>query len=74
MDLVIGGDKGQEKFCVLIKLLIKNIRNEVVYSLVRNIRHIDIEYNNCEMLKKTLGPALNKSLENIKNKLLVFTE
>ena len=74
VELVIGGDKGQAKFRVLIKLLIRDKETrEVLHSYVKKVGHIDAEKDNYETIVKTIRPSLNESLGVLKYKKLCFT-
>ena len=57
IDLVIGGDKGKEKFRVLMKLLIRSVaNNEILYSFIKKVGHINAEKDNFETFKMTIAP------------------
>lgn len=74
IDLIIGGDKGQEKFRVLFKLLIRSsVDNRVAYSLVKKVGHVDCKKDNYKTLKETIAPNINASLGILSTQKLCFT-
>lgn len=75
VDLIIGKDKGQEKFRVLFKLLIRlKDDNKVLFSLVKKVGYIDCDKDNYQMLKQTVAPSIDTRLAILATQKLCFTK
>ena len=65
-DFVMGGDHGQRKFRMVLKIIGRAGDNTIVDSWVIKVAHIDCVKDTYEVLKKTISESLNACL----NKLL----
>lgn len=75
VDLVLGGDHGQRKFRMLIKIIVRKQAMDVIDEWTVKIAHIDCKKDTYKVLQQTIMPAINYDLREMKEKgikLLVF--
>jgi hypothetical protein len=73
VDLVLGGDHGQRKFRMVVKVVVRKVSMEAIDSWPVKIGHIDCKKDSYDVLQSTIAPHLNNDLKTIKeSKLLLF--
>ena len=65
LDVIVGADHGQEKFRCLMKLLLRDVNNNIIKSVVLKIGHIDCPKDTYFVLKESIGPKLNSYLTSL---------
>ena len=68
IDMVIGGDHGQEKFCNVCKYIMRNKDGKNITSYVIKNGHIDQKKDTNEIFQQTLATPLNNDLEYLMRK------
>ena len=74
-DLVLGGDHGQRKFRMLIKVILRRSSMEVIEEWPVKIAHIDCKKETYQILQQTIMPFINCDLRKLKDnniELLLF--
>ena len=64
-DLVMGGDHGQRKFLMVIKIIARSIDDDIVDHWVIKVAHIDCVKDAYQVLKETIMVDLNNSLKKL---------
>ena len=59
IDIVMGGDHGQQKFCVVMKVIVRDMDHNRIDSWVLKIGHIDCKKDTYTVLKNTVADFLN---------------
>ena len=75
IDLVVGGDHGQRKFRMLVKIILRKDNMKVIDEWPIKVGHIDCRKDTYKVLQQTIMPDINCDLNRIKNDdlyLLVF--
>jgi hypothetical protein len=73
VDLVLGGDHGQRKFRMVVKVVVRKGSMKAIDSWPVKIGHIDCKKDSYHVLQSTIAPHLNNDLKTIKeSKLLLF--
>jgi hypothetical protein len=67
VDLVVGGDHGQRKFRMVVKIICRDISNKILDSWVVKIAHVDCKHDTNEIRQKTIAPSLNADLKMLCN-------
>jgi len=63
IDLVLGGDHGQEKFQMVMKIICRDELQNIVDEWVVKIAHIDCQKDTYQVLRETIMPKLNEYLK-----------
>ena len=64
-DIVMGGDHGQRKFLMLVKVIGRRADGSVSSVSLLKITQIDCQKNTYEMLKKMIAAPINEGLEEL---------
>ena len=65
VDLVIGGDHGQRKFRMVLKIICRKEDMSVIDSWVVKIGHIDCKKDTYDVLKQTIIPFINHDINKL---------
>ena len=73
VDLVLGGDHGQRKFRMLMKVIMRKEDMTKIDEFIIKIAHIDCKHETYHSLRSTITPTINCDLNELKGKkVLVF--
>jgi hypothetical protein len=74
LDVVVGGDHGQRKFRMVMRLIYRNKSNSEVPAVMPTIKvgHIDCAKDTHEILENTIASPINEGLHKIFGKVLVI--
>ena len=75
VDVVLGGDHGQEKFRMLMKIICRDSKLNVIGSWVMKVAHIDCKKDTYDILKTTIVPYLNEDVKELmkkENRLIIY--
>ena len=73
IDIVYGGDHGQGKFRAVVKIIFRDVHQTNVASIVLKVGHIDCKKDMYCILRDTITPKINKSLEKLKTSGAIVT-
>jgi hypothetical protein len=65
IDLVVGGDHGQERFRMLAKVIARDENEKIIDKFVMKLTHIDCKKDTYQVLRDTITPSLNRDLKEL---------
>jgi hypothetical protein len=65
IDLVVGGDHGQEQFRMLAKVIARDEDKRIIDKFVIKLAHIDCKKDTYHVLRDTITPSLNRDLKEL---------
>jgi hypothetical protein len=74
LDIVVGGDHGQRKFRMVMRLIYRNKANAEVPAVMHTIKvgHIDCAKDTREILESTISSPINEGLRKIFGKVIAI--
>jgi hypothetical protein len=75
LDVVVGGDHGQRKFRMVMRVIYRNKADPTVPPVMHMIKigHIDCTKDTREILEQTIGIPINEGIKKIFSKVIVIT-
>jgi hypothetical protein len=65
IDIVVGGDHGQERFRMLAKVIARDENKKIIDKFVMKLAHIDCKKDTYQVLRDTITPSLNRDLKEL---------
>ena len=74
LDVVVGGDHGQRKSRMVMRLIYRSKSNPDVPAVIHTVKvgHIDCSKDTREVLKATIGHPINEGIRKIFGKVLII--
>ena len=66
VDIIVGGDHGQEKFHAYIKTILRDGEDNILDMFVSKVGHIDCKKDTYDVLKKSIAGPLNEAMKRLK--------